>query len=49
MWIIDKIFKSDCNKLQRRKSSKNCIERRIWQILDMSIAEEHLYFRCPHP
>ncbi len=49
MWIMDKILRLVCDKVQRRKSSKKDIERRVWQIYDMSTAEELDYFRYPHP
>lgn len=49
MWRMDKILKSGCDKLQRRKNSKKCIERGVWQLLDMSIAMQASYFIYPHP
>ena len=49
MRIVDKILRSVCDKQQRRKTSKKCIERRVWQLLDMRIAEGESYFRYPHP
>ena len=49
MRIMDKILRSVCDNQQRRKTSKKCIERRVWQLLDMHIAEDQSYFRNPHP
>ena len=45
---MDKILRSVCDKEQMRKTSKKCIERRVWELVDMYVAVQQSYFICPH-